>query len=346
MYNHVMELDPRKQTILRAVIFEYVREAEPVGSEALAQRYSLGVKSATIRNELADLADLGFLEQPHTSAGRVPSDRGYRYFVDRLIETEDPAPEAKRQLHGATNEGDAAQDLLADTTRVLSRMTQLFAAATLVRNANLSIKSAIVTALGPKQALLVVVFSNGAIENRMLEIQGELTLDDLGQANEAIAKLVVGHAIRTAARSKPSPGGNPRIDRLLGVVWSGLKSIAKEVSRVQITTNGEAFLLAQPEFQRDVGALTDLLEAIKGTDLLSDAQQNPTAIAQTVSIGREHRSEKLHQMSMVRQSFFVGENEAGMIAVIGPTRMAYEKSIPLVDFTAKALSEALSRFLA
>ena len=340
----LMELDARKQTILRAVIFEYVRDAEPVGSEMIAQRYPLGVKSATIRNELADLAELGYLEQPHTSAGRIPSDQGYRYFVDRLIVTQDPEALSRKQVHSATDEGDAAQELLQETTRVLSKLTHLLTAATLVKNSNLTIRSAVVSALGPKQALLVIVLSNGSIENRMLEIPAELTLTDLGQANDMVTKTLIGQPVRTAAKSKPPTANNPRLDLLLTTVWSGLKAISKDVSKVHVTTHGEAFLFGQPEFRKDVGALSDLIDSIKESDLLADAIHNPSDQPQKVTIGREHRSERLHQLSMVRQSFYVGDNEAGMIAVIGPTRMAYETSIPLVNFTARALSESLSKF--
>lgn len=340
-----MELDPRKQTILQAVVFEYVRGAEPVGSEMLAARYPLGVKSATIRNELADLSDMGYLEQPHTSAGRIPSDRGYRYFVDRLIVTRDPESGPRKQVQDATGEGDALQDLLIETTRVLSRLTHLFTAATLVKNASLSIRSAIVSALGPKQALLVIALSNGTIENRMLEVPEELTLTDLGMANEFLTQTLVGKAIRTAAKSKaPTFSNSARAEKLLGAVWTGLKSISKEVSRTTLTTQGEEYLFAQPEFHRDIVALTDLIDALKDSDVLASAIQAPE-LPQTVTIGKEHRSERMHQLSIVRRSFYIGENEAGVIAVIGPTRMAYDTSIPLVNFTAQALSESLTKFL-
>jgi len=341
-----MELDSRKQTILRAVVFEYVRGAEPIGSEVLASKYPLGVKSATIRNELADLADLGYLEQPHTSAGRIPSDRGYRYFVDRLIVSRDPEAPSRKQVKEAAGEGDALQDLLQETTRVLSRLTHLLTAATLVKNANLTIRSAVVSALGPKQALFVLALSNGAVENRMLEVPAELTLTELGRANEILIQTLVGQGLRSAARAKaPARQESQGVEKLLSVVWGGLRSISKEVSRSTITTQGEEFLFAQPEFNRDAASLAELLDSLKDSDVLSEAMHATTPQSQTVTIGKEHRSSKMHQLSIVRQSFFIGENEAGVIAVIGPTRMQYETSIPLVNFTANALTESLTKFL-
>lgn len=341
-----MDLDPRKRSILQAVVFEYIRAAEPVGSEMLAARYPLGVKSATIRNEFADLVEMGYLEQPHTSAGRIPSDQGYRYYVDRLIVTRDPEGPSKKQVKDVTGEGDPLQELLQETTRVLSRLTHLLTAATLVKNTNLTIRSAIVSALGPKQALFMVALSNGSVENRMLEVPAELTLTDLGHANEAIVAALVGQNIRTAARSKaPASPGRPTADKLVAAVWVCLKAIWKEVSKVNVTTVGEEYLFAQPEFQRDTAALAELIEALRGGDLLSDAITAPTDEPQNVTIGKEHRSQRLHQLSVIRQRFYVGGNEAGVIAVIGPTRMAYETSIPMVNFTANALSESLTRFL-
>jgi len=340
-----MELDARKQTILRAVVVEYVRGAEPVGSEMIATRYEMGVKSATIRNELADLSDLGFLEQPHTSAGRIPSDLGYRYYVDRFIVEPEISPEMRKQLKSTTEEGDALQELLSETTRALSRLTHLLSAATLVRNANLVVRSMVVSALGPKQALLVLVLSNGAVVNRMLEVPAELTLTDLGRVNEQLTTQMVGKGLRTLSKGKsatPAPNA-PASEQLLAGIHTAIKSIAREHSKVSVTTEGEEFLFGQPEFQRDAGALAELIDSLKESDVLADAIQSDQP--QTVTIGREHRSEKMHQLSVVRQSFYVGEHEAGMIALVGPTRMAYDFSIPLVNFTARALSHSLTKFL-
>jgi heat-inducible transcriptional repressor len=129
------------------------------------------------------------------------------------------------------------------------------------------------------------------------------------------------------------------------VVFNALKSISKEVNRVSVTTQGEEFLFGQPEFNRDTQQLAEVLDSLKGSELLSDAIQTPSDQPQMVTIGREHKYPQLQKLSMIRQSFFVGENEAGVIAIIGPTRMAYETSIPLVSFTARALSDSLTRYL-
>jgi heat-inducible transcriptional repressor len=338
------ELDARKQTILQAVVFEYVSTADPVGSELLVKKYGLGVKSATVRNELADLADMGYLEQPHTSAGRIPSDLGYRYYVDRLIVNREPESVTKQKVRDAASEGDALQALLRDTAKALSRFTQLLTAATTTRDQNVVIRNAIVSALGPAQALLVLVLTNGHVENRMIECPVGLTLEDIGHANKLLESLTVGKSLKVLAKQKAPAGvGSSAVDKLISTIWSTLRNMIRDLTRGILITEGEEFMFAQPEFVRDAPSLAHLLDELIESDVLYESIA-PTEGPQTVTIGKEHRHEGMHQLSVVRHSFYVGEHEAGVIALIGPTRMRYDTSIPLVNYTAKALSESLTRF--
>ncbi len=338
------ELDPRKQTILQAVVIEYVSAAEPVGSEQIVQKYQLGVKSATVRNEMAEMAELGFLEQPHTSAGRVPSDLGYRYFVDRLIVSQALEEVHKQKIRSASEDGEALQLLLRDTARVLSRLTHLLSVATTVRDQGVTVRHAVLSALGPVQALLVIILSNGHVENRMLECPHGLTLEDVGRANEQLAGSVVGKSLKHLTRSKsPGPGTSPAMDKLLGIIWSSIRGMAREFTRGMLITEGEEFMFAQPEFQRDFAALNNLLMDLVETDVLYEAV-TPSDGAQVVTIGKENRDQRMKVFSVVRRSYFVGDQEAGVIALIGPTRMRYERSIPMVNFTAQALSDSLTKY--
>lgn len=339
------ELDARKQSILHAVIVEYVTGAEPVGSELLVQKYALGVKSATVRNELSEMSDMGFLEQPHTSAGRIPSDLGYRYYVDHLIVPKEPEQHSKLMVKEVADEGDALQAMLRDTARVLSRLTHLLTVAATVKNQDVAVRNAVVSALGPKQALLVLVLSNGHIENRMLDCPVGLTLEDVGITNELLLAQVSGKTLRGLTRAKAPTGGSQATEKLASLVWGALRGISKDLTRGILVTEGEEFMLAQPEFQRDTGALKTLLETLSDVDQLHDTIQRPKEGVEAVTIGRENRLESMRQVSVIRNSFFVGKTEAGVIALVGPTRMRYERSIPLVHYTARALSEALTRFL-
>lgn len=338
------DLDARKQAILQAVIIEYVTGAEPVGSELLVQKYSLGVKSATVRNELAELSELGYLEQPHTSAGRIPSDLGYRFYVDRLLSHREPTSGEKSKLEQGKEEGEVLQKLLRDTTQALSRLTHLMSVATTVRDVGLTVRSAIVSALGPNQALFVLVLSNGRIENKMVECPVGLSLQDVGLANDQLRAAVAGKTLRSLTRAKvPQIPESTAADKLMGIVWAQMRAIARETTRGMMVAEGEEFMIAQPEFQRDLAALASFIEYLNGSDVLYEAVSG-NAAAQSVTIGRENRQAQLHQMSVVRQSFYVGENEAGVISLIGPTRMAYDAGIPLVGYTAKVLSESLTKY--
>ena len=337
-------LDPRKQTILQAVVFEYVAAAEPVASEQLVQKYDLGVKSATVRNEMAEMSEMGYLEQPHTSAGRVPSDLGYRYYVDRLIVEAGLDQATKDRVLTASEDGEALQLLLRDTARVLSRITHLLGVATTMRDQQVTLRHAVLSALGPSQALLVLILSNGHVENRMLECPAGLTLEDVGRANEQLSSQLIGKPLKTLARSKtPPPGQNAAVDKLLQTLWNAIRSTARDLTRGLLITEGEEFMFAQPEFQRDFGALNDLLTELVEGDILYEAVA-PGDGPKVVTIGKEHRDQRMQSFSIVRKSYFVGDQEAGVIALIGPTRMRYEYSIPMVNFTAQALSDSLSKF--
>ncbi len=338
-----MNLDARKQTILQAIVIEYVTGAEPIGSELLTQKYELGVKSATVRNEMAELSELGFLEQPHTSAGRIPSDMGYRYYVDRLIVTHDPSEKEQARMRDATSDGDVLLAMLRDTVRALSRVTHLLSVATIVKDPSLFVKTAVVSALGPTQALVVVVLSNGHVENRMVECPVGLTLQDVGKTNELLQAAVTGQKLVSVARSRPPTGGGPAVDKLVSLLWGHLRTVAKDLTRGVVIAEGEEFMFAQPEFYRDTIALTSLVKDLSDSELLYEAVSLEQK-AGPVTIGRENRAHRMQNFSVVREKFHIGDNEAGVIALVGPTRMRYDRGIPLISFTAQALSESLTKF--
>lgn len=336
------ELDSRKQSLLRAIVIEYVQGAEPVGSEMLTQKYDLGVKSATIRNELAEMSELGFLEQPHTSAGRIPSDRGYRFYVDRLVVDRAVDDSKQKSIRDASDESEALTDLLRDTVKVLSRATQQLGVATTTRDLGVTVRTAIISALGPTQALLVVAFSNGHIENRMIECPQNLTLDDIGRANQVLQLGLIGKDLKTLTRSKTPPLSDyVATDKLTALIWTQVRSLARQLTRGKMITEGEEYLFAKPEFQRDTAALTELFRELDETDILYDAVKPQ---ADVVTIGKENRAEQLHRFSVIRKAYLIGSSEVGVIALVGPTRMDYDGGIPLVNFTADALSRSLTRF--
>lgn len=327
------------------MVIEYVTGSEPVPSDLIATKYELGVRSATVRNEMAEITDMGLLEQPHTSAGRVPSDVGYRYYVDRLVVQRAVSMDEGSRIRGAATDEEPLRDLVQETAKALSRLTHLLSAALTVRNAEVLVRSAVLTAIGPDKALVVLVLQNGHVENRLIDLPPGVTLDQLGMVNETLIALASGVTLKQLDRSKAPANGNPGVDRLLRICHTALRAMAKDLTRGHLVTEGEEYIFAQPEFMRNPDALANLVRSMEDEEGLISALGAPIAGPGEVTIGREHLSESMRPLSMVRQTFYVGETEAGTLAIIGPTRMDYDRNIALLDFTAQAVSQTLTRLM-
>ncbi|MBA3725705.1 MAG: heat-inducible transcription repressor HrcA [Armatimonadetes bacterium] len=340
------ELTERKQRILRAVVIEYVETAEPVGSGLLVERYTFGVSPATVRNELSEMSERGFLEQPHTSAGRIPSDTGYRYFVDRLSERSVQSDAAKQVRDLSRNEATLHQ-LLAETCRVLSRLTSQVSIAATLGERSISVKSVSVTGVTKERALVAAVFSNGSIETRIIPATPDLTLADIHDVSLALTAAACEVKIGPIARmASPEFGELKPAARILGAAaWKSLKSICRSLSTGKVITEGTQYLFSQPEFKGDVDALGKIISALGSEETLHEALDKPYDKGATVTIGHENSPDALHRLAIIASRFYSGQEEAGAIGIAGPTRMRYSDTIPLVETAAKALSEALSRLM-
>jgi len=232
---------------------------------------------------------------------------------------------------------------LPEVVRPPARRELLLSAATTIRDADVTVKNAVFSALGPTKALLVLILSNGHVENKMIDCPPGLSLEDVGRLNESLAQQLVGKSLRQLARAKTPSSELAPMDKLMGSVWMALRSCAKDLTRGSIISEGEEFMFGQPEFRRDANVLTELLRDLTDSEILYDALSQPSGQPQAVTIGRENRHEGMHRLSVVRNAFFVGGQEAGVIALVGPTRMSYDVGMPLVGFTAKALSDSLTK---
>ncbi len=339
-------LDQRKRIILRAVILEYVADGEPVGSELISQKYDLGVKSATVRHELAEMSELGYLEQPHTSAGRIPSDGGYRYYVDNMVETKEPDGTQRQRVTEAAHRSEVLRNILHETTKTLSRMTHQLAAATTSGNVHLRVRNAVLTALGPQRAMLVLVFSNGNVENRMVDVPTDVSLEDIGRLNEVLPALLNDLSAKSLSKLKaPAATGKIALDKLMAATCSAIRAVGKDLAQGQFVVEGEEYILAQPEMQRDSALLREVLSNLEDEEVLAAAIQNNSEGPMLITIGRENQMPGLQSLSILRHSFFVGPEEAGTIAIIGTTRQDYESGISLLRFTAEAIGQTLSKIL-
>lgn len=349
------DLTMRKQQILRAVVIEYVNSAEPVGSEVVARRYRLGIGPATVRNEMAEMAERGYLEQPHTSAGRIPSDTGYRFYVDRLAKPQ-VRPEQARIVRNLARLQAELGELLRETCRCLARLTQYVSVAVTAGERSLTVRQVSLTSLSPERALLVLVLSSGAIENRIVSVSPDVTLRELHAVATLLNQTCEGRTLYQIGRSGTLDASHltGAASRLAQEAWQELRAIARTSTAGRAFAEGTAMLLAHPEFQRNYELLTGLVQIMDDPALLASlieraaegrARETPNRPTALVRIGRENPHEVLKRLAVVASRFHVAGDEAGTIAVIGPTRMRYTETIPLVETAAAALSDALTRLM-
>jgi len=344
-----MYLDERKQKILGAVVRDYVETVKPLGSEELAARHQWGIKSATIRNEMAELAELGLLRQPHTSAGRIPSDLGYRFYVDHLM----LASSLDESAFLPTDEEDLALEmdrLLRRTCALLTRTTSYTSVATPPRPDDTQVRQIFVSPAGDDRLLLVLLLSTGQVENRLLCLS---PADFPTPAPAEIARL--GNALSAAFAGKPldampdetfpAPAEfSPALRTLYATLAAAAQQMALAASdEDSVYLEGASEILRQPEF-RDVAKIESVLETLtRGTLLFQTFSRALLGPDVTVVIGTENHVPAMTECSVVTASYYVGTRKRGTLGVVGPTRMDYDRAVPAVGFFSRALSRTLTR---
>ena len=338
-------LSDRKAAILRALVQHYIRTGEPVGSEALAQAAGLKVSSATIRGELAALEDLGFLTQPHTSAGRAPTELAYRYYVDLLPTRPRLRDPERRQIVHFFDEALADVDqILRGTTVLLSRLTRYASLALAPSTKETSIAEARLIALGTS-TLLLIVFDTGQIEKRLLDLPPELSPEDLEATGRTLGEHVRGSTLSEArAALVLSRGPRPRQGALERIA-EALGSIEEAVQTEHVFLGGMANIAAAEVFERRDG-LRQMLETLEREQVVLRVLREAAAVGSMgVMIGHENPMPEMWETSVVAAPY-AGGGSTGTIGVIGPMRMDYASAMSAVRAVADRLSaavEALSR---
>ena len=338
-----MELGERRRQILAAVVNDYVRTAEPVGSESLVQRYDFGVKPATIRNELAAISDLGYLRQPHTSAGRVPSDLGYRYYVDQLMP--DPAlePSETRPARQMALESEV-EVILHQSCRILSGLTQYTSLATPPQMDTISIKHVAISAVVQQTVLVITILNTGHIDHRVLDIREKVTPSDLTSMGNLLCERFSGAEIGDFSKraSQPLPSELQRLNWLYKKASSILRQTLISAADDEVFVEGTAHILRQPEFAHHA-AMSAVLEALERRRLLYQVLSSSLlGKGVTVIIGTENQFAEVRECSFVSASYSVGGRVCGSIGVVGPTRMDYRRAVAAVQFMASNLSDVLT----
>ncbi len=320
-------LSDRRQLILRALIEEYIACAMPVGSRALVERYNLGVSSATVRNELSSLEEMGYLAQPHTSAGRIPTDFGYRAFVDELLSREDFTADDSliNELRGAASDLD---DLFDKTSAALSRFTDCMTLLVPPRFLSVDIHLVNLVLLAPQRLVAVVVTEDGQVLNRQIELPHEYSAEEVLRTQELLNRLLSGRSLSAVPENLPFNIEEVH-DDLFRLVMAEIFSCLKDQGAVKGHPLGMSHLLGKPEFS-DSSCLMPVLEELEGdTMLLRVFEEAMAQDAPVVRIGHENDSEALNSVSLIANRF--GDKEhSGLILIVGPTRMDYSQVLKAV----------------
>lgn len=337
-------LDYRKQVILKAVVTDYVHTVEPVGSHHLASRYEFGVKSATIRNEMAELSEMGYLHQPHTSAGRIPSDLGYRFYVDKLME--DPtvntqeAARAKGRMEPRRTEIDV---IIEQTCRILSELAHYTCLATHPAYQDAVISCVSVAGVGQGKILVVVVLNNGRVIHEIIKFDPATAKIDSIRAGNYLSSMLSGRTIAdvTSSDDIPSIEDSWTAD-LLSRVVGFLKREASPSEEADIHLEGASYIVQQPEFKdaHRLEAVLSILEERSALYKLFSTVYGHRDV--TVIIGSENPLDGMRDCSFVATTYRINGRTAGSIGVLGPTRMDYPRAVSAVEFMARNLGDMLT----
>jgi heat-inducible transcriptional repressor len=338
-----MQLDTRAQKLLKALVERYIADGQPIGSRALSKLSGLDLSPATIRNIMADLEEMGFVASPHTSAGRVPTPRGYRVFVDTLLTVQvidETTVESQLKLRRPSG---SPQKIIASAAQVLSSLSQ-FAGVVMTSRHESVFQQIEFLRLSEKRILLVIVAPNGEVQNRLLITDTDYTPSQLIQAANYINKNYAGFSfdqVRTRLQSELRQLRDDMTSLMQAAVEAG--SDAMEDNSDDMVISGERNLLSVTDLASNMTSLRKLFELFEQkTSLMQLLDVSSKATGVQIFIGGESQLIPVDDMSVVTAPYEVNGKIVGTLGVIGPTRMAYERVIPIVDITAKLLSNALS----
>ena len=331
------QLDQRKAAILRAVVQQYIETAQPVGSSTVSSRTDVGVSPATVRNDMTQLERDGYLAQPHTSAGRVPTEKGYRYFVDTLAGPGPMRPDSVRMVREffATTHGELEQ-MLAETSRLLADVTGTAAVVVGEPVEVATIRSVQLIDLTPRAVLGVMVMSNGVIVKRTLELDDDVDAAELAAAQRAVADATAGRSLKVLQEWAPAtdlPGA-----AIAALSVQALRDAANAESH-QMFVDGRSHIAGSFDARETIEAVLGILEQqFVVVSLLKELVDNGLA----VSIGSESGVAPLADCSLVVAPYEASGEPAGAIAVLGPTRMNYPETLSAVAVVSQRLSRLLS----
>jgi heat-inducible transcriptional repressor len=333
-------VEPRKQEILKAVVNEFTVTAVPVGSQALVSRHFVNLSSATVRNELSELVDLGYLIQPHTSAGRVPTDRGYRYFVDFLMDLAPVPQEVDSFIEGELNVVGDTQELVEKVANVIAYVTRNAAVVTAPHGPQARIKHLDLVSLEPQEVLIVLLVEGNLIRQQVISIGAPAKQAELTRlANKVNRELKGQDRDEVARRALRLPAG------LEQEVMAQLVEVLELFERgagTLVVHDGLRNLIKQPEFSQ-ASRLQEVLEVLEETRYLAALLQELAAHSELqIVIGSEHQTSQLRSCAVILTTYGPSRRIKGVLGVVGPTRMDYAATVGRLQTVARHASERMA----
>lgn len=337
-------LDKRAQVLLKTLVEHYISEGQPVGSRTLSKCSGLDLSPATIRNVMADLEEMGFIASPHTSAGRIPTQRGYRFFVDTLLTVKPLELQEIQRLEYELSSPDP-QELRASAADLLSGLTRFAGLVMIPKRKSIAFRHLEFLPLTEKRILLIIVTSDGNVQNRIIVADRPYTQSELTQATNFFNQHYAGSTFEQVHKKLHDELRQMQSDmtRLMAAALEASNK-ALEKERDHVVISGEHNLLQVDDLSTNVTSLRKLFELFERRHTLLQLLDNSqSADGIQIFIGNESGYLPLDECSMVTAPYEADGEIVGTLGVIGPTRMAYERVIPIVDITARLLSNALSK---
>ena len=327
-------LNDRKKKILRLIIEDYISTAEPVGSRNLARKYDLGLSPATIRNEMSDLELLGYLEQPHTSAGRIPSPQAYRFYVDSLTEPDALTDNDRALINGWFNERRRnIDDIFQSTAKILSRMTQNVSMVLANEDLGTSFKYMKFLPLDEEHAILCIVTDDGNVDNCVVEIPTGMSPEELDYMAGRVSRLLQNKNLSEISEDLlEEVHTDVAHDKLLfASLMQSIRKLSRKHKEQKVFMGGTKQLLNQPEFQ-DMERVKSLLGILEEERVVRDLVKVEEGDGLKVTIGTENTFTGIQDCSMIQATYRLNGRIVGTMAVLGPTRMEYGKVISVMDY--------------
>lgn len=338
----VNELNERKRKILWAVVQDYADTAEPVGSRTIAKKYDLGVSSATIRNEMQDLEDEGYLEQPHTSAGRVPSIKGYRFYVDWLMQPVPISNDEKTMIdHMLMDHVSKVDEIFRNMAKAVAALTHTLSVAASAESQK-RFNYIRFLPLADQRAILLVVTDQGDVSNAVISIPEGSSFDEMQLLADKLNHFLHGRNI-DSLNEELILSFQKEIEKDLSPYMHIFQALQKALTpQTEVYSGGASQLIEQPEF-KSVERMQDILQMLEQRDMLASMLLSSSDQPIAVHIGTENQLKSFSDLSIVRAQFTSGGRVIGSVAVVGPTRMQYSKIIGMMHFMQQRLDTLLKK---